>query len=226
LFSWALVEYGPVFLETDSSFMIWVSAFVGSQIWLMSLQNCFAAHVFIPKKFRAHRFDYSSETPPPHTDCLICLDEIRPDEFCMATPCHHYYHGSCLRMWMSSRAICPICRRKLPPARSLGPIEIGEVWLNNSLCLNANILSSHGILFCDPPIGHANLKFQLRKFHHPWKPLILPAWIDTSATISISRLLECLSKARSTSADNHDHQGTMWSRRISSIHVDYDHMIG
>ena len=33
----------------------------------------------------------------------------------MVTPCKHYYHFSCLLVWMSVKMECPCCKSKLPP---------------------------------------------------------------------------------------------------------------
>ena len=36
-------------------------------------------------------------------------------KMCMATPCNHYFHESCLKEWMNHKMECPTCRQQLPP---------------------------------------------------------------------------------------------------------------
>ncbi|WFC99625.1 hypothetical protein MYAM1_002370 [Malassezia yamatoensis] len=38
-----------------------------------------------------------------------------PQSNVMVTPCHHIFHTSCLKQWMSIKHICPSCRLSLPP---------------------------------------------------------------------------------------------------------------
>jgi len=38
----------------------------------------------------------------------------KPLKKCMATPCKHYYHSSCLKQWMNQKMECPTCRAELP----------------------------------------------------------------------------------------------------------------
>jgi hypothetical protein len=37
-----------------------------------------------------------------------CQDQI------MQTPCHHIFHGKCLKDWMEIKLECPYCRSALP----------------------------------------------------------------------------------------------------------------
>ncbi|ETN68513.1 zinc finger, C3HC4 type [Necator americanus] len=43
--------------------------------------------------------------------CAICFMEMW--EEARVTPCKHFFHGSCLRKWLSVRQVCPLCYAEL-----------------------------------------------------------------------------------------------------------------
>lgn len=42
--------------------------------------------------------------------CAVCLSPMR---LARITPCHHMFHGDCLRLCLKNSDICPICKREL-----------------------------------------------------------------------------------------------------------------
>ncbi|KAF7803126.1 WPP domain-interacting tail-anchored protein 1 [Senna tora] len=46
--------------------------------------------------------------------CAVCKDEILLKEKVTRLPCSHFYHGDCIRPWLSIRNTCPVCRFELP----------------------------------------------------------------------------------------------------------------
>lgn len=49
------------------------------------------------------------------SDCAICLDVIKKDDF-HVTKCGHYYHYQCLKQAHEHKKECPLCRK---PIRNL-----------------------------------------------------------------------------------------------------------
>lgn len=45
---------------------------------------------------------------PPATACTICMEELVVN--IKQLPCHHKFHGSCIRKWLYLKQTCPICR--------------------------------------------------------------------------------------------------------------------
>ncbi|XP_034702508.1 uncharacterized protein LOC117927181 isoform X2 [Vitis riparia] len=42
--------------------------------------------------------------------CVICLEDFKPEEEVMLTPCNHMFHEDCIVPWVKSHGQCPICR--------------------------------------------------------------------------------------------------------------------
>ncbi|KAL5200621.1 hypothetical protein ABZP36_021824 [Zizania latifolia] len=43
--------------------------------------------------------------------CAVCLDELGEGELVRMLPsCKHYFHASCVDVWLLARATCPVCR--------------------------------------------------------------------------------------------------------------------
>ena len=47
--------------------------------------------------------------------CIICLRDINEGDPIMILNCSdkHYFHGECIKSWLSVKTVCPICRREL-----------------------------------------------------------------------------------------------------------------
>ncbi|XP_071726877.1 RING-H2 finger protein ATL56-like [Rutidosis leptorrhynchoides] len=45
------------------------------------------------------------------TDCSICLEGFKDDEFCRKIPvCNHVFHANCVDSWLTKVPNCPVCR--------------------------------------------------------------------------------------------------------------------
>ena len=42
--------------------------------------------------------------------CTVCLEDFKPEEEVMLTPCNHMFHEDCIVPWVKSHGQCPICR--------------------------------------------------------------------------------------------------------------------
>jgi hypothetical protein len=46
-----------------------------------------------------------------HTECSICLDDYKGDEYMRRLPCGHQFHSDCVGRWLVERsATCPLCK--------------------------------------------------------------------------------------------------------------------
>eukprot|EP00929_Paragymnodinium_shiwhaense_P035832 TRINITY_DN19300_c0_g1_i13.p1 TRINITY_DN19300_c0_g1~~TRINITY_DN19300_c0_g1_i13.p1 ORF type:complete len:349 (+),score=45.05 TRINITY_DN19300_c0_g1_i13:101-1147(+) len=54
---------------------------------------------------------------PVGTECPVCLDYPAgvgsPRMMWMKLPCDHFFHEACLRPWLATARLCPLCRRRL-----------------------------------------------------------------------------------------------------------------
>tara|TARA_B100000073_G_scaffold348414_1_gene367089 strand:- start:1877 stop:2335 length:459 start_codon:yes stop_codon:yes gene_type:complete len=44
--------------------------------------------------------------------CAICCDTIKDDDVIGITPCSHYFHNKCLKIWLTEECVhpkCPMC---------------------------------------------------------------------------------------------------------------------
>ena len=48
-----------------------------------------------------------------NVDCCICLEEMKRGCPVLMLNCTHIFHPKCLRGWLQSKKICPICRHQL-----------------------------------------------------------------------------------------------------------------
>lgn len=48
-------------------------------------------------------------------DCSICMDEVNLDEQVTMLPCHHWFHGDCVKAWLTEHDTCPHCRQGIMP---------------------------------------------------------------------------------------------------------------
>ena len=44
--------------------------------------------------------------------CVLCQEYIK-DEFIIHLKCKHKYHIKCLRDWIKSNTLCPLCNKKI-----------------------------------------------------------------------------------------------------------------
>lgn len=68
-------------------------------------------------------------------ECVICLGLVPSTTF-RSLPCHHQFHTSCLRQWITSQphATCPLCRGPLYETVDLDPEgDPAMIWLRHRL---------------------------------------------------------------------------------------------
>ncbi|PSK36187.1 hypothetical protein B9Z65_6002 [Elsinoe australis] len=61
-------------------------------------------------------------------ECSICMDEVNLGEQVTELPCHHWFHGDCIKAWLGEHDTCPHCRQGIMPKeqdadRARGPNE-------------------------------------------------------------------------------------------------------
>lgn len=44
-------------------------------------------------------------------ECSICMDEAGLGSLVTELPCHHWFHGECIKAWLTEHDTCPHCRR-------------------------------------------------------------------------------------------------------------------
>jgi len=50
----------------------------------------------------------------PRDVCAICLQDLEIGAWYKKLPtCQHYFHASCIDLWLSTRASCPVCRKEV-----------------------------------------------------------------------------------------------------------------
>lgn len=47
-------------------------------------------------------------------ECTICFDKMSVGDAAMRIPCGHLFHEDCVRKWLESSNMCPVCRYELP----------------------------------------------------------------------------------------------------------------
>ncbi|XP_058193388.1 E3 ubiquitin-protein ligase SDIR1-like [Rhododendron vialii] len=48
--------------------------------------------------------------------CRVCLEEFVKGEKVTCMPCRHVFHEGCIKTWLRTSHVCPICRFKMPTA--------------------------------------------------------------------------------------------------------------
>jgi len=48
-----------------------------------------------------------------YEDCLICLEEFRPNDTIISLNCNHKFHKSCILAWAMTKDECPTCRQSM-----------------------------------------------------------------------------------------------------------------
>lgn len=56
-------------------------------------------------------------------ECSICMDEVSMGEQVTELPCHHWFHGECVKAWLSEHDTCPQCRQGIMPKDSPADAE-------------------------------------------------------------------------------------------------------
>lgn len=92
-------------------FLIWTAQYV-----ILILQNYYGGDFFMPQNYRLETYDYTAvrDNNPDHSECPICMCQIRQNDQIMTPPCGHTFHRQCLTRWMEEELVCPVCRAPLP----------------------------------------------------------------------------------------------------------------
>ena len=45
--------------------------------------------------------------------CVICQEDYNITEKICYLPCFHFYHSQCIRQWVQTSNICPICKNEI-----------------------------------------------------------------------------------------------------------------
>ena len=45
--------------------------------------------------------------------CVICINNVKKQEFIRNLPCRHEFHKKCIDKWLKIDGVCPICRFKV-----------------------------------------------------------------------------------------------------------------
>lgn len=48
-------------------------------------------------------------------ECSICMEEVNFGEQVTDLPCHHWFHGDCIKAWLTEHDTCPHCRQGIMP---------------------------------------------------------------------------------------------------------------
>lgn len=46
-------------------------------------------------------------------NCLICFENNKDGDKCIALPCMHIFHADCIKTWLNKRGICPTCKHEI-----------------------------------------------------------------------------------------------------------------
>ncbi|CAN0439219.1 unnamed protein product, partial [Discosporangium mesarthrocarpum] len=64
------------------------------------------------------------------TTCAICLCDMKEGEQMRVLPCNHFYHASCVDVWLRQNMNCPVCKQMVSVQKkstgSPGAIEGSE----------------------------------------------------------------------------------------------------
>ncbi|KQK18120.1 RING-H2 finger protein ATL67 [Brachypodium distachyon] len=70
----------------------------------------------------------------PADSCAVCLDELREGALVRMLPsCKHYFHASCVDVWLLSHASCPVCRASPALAPAPEGVHLGVAPLSPPL---------------------------------------------------------------------------------------------
>ncbi|XP_061368852.1 uncharacterized protein LOC133311773 isoform X1 [Gastrolobium bilobum] len=59
--------------------------------------------------------------------CAICLDDFKPKEEVMVTPCNHMFHEDCIVPWLTSKGQCPVCRFVIYESNDIANLEPSDM---------------------------------------------------------------------------------------------------
>lgn len=107
-------------LEPQPVLVVLLCALGFGQLFLLIVQMTpLGPRSILPRRLLPLPYSYfhpPEEDSSVEADCAICMFPLQSDEKprLMYSPCHHVFHETCLRNWMSIKMECPSCRGKLP----------------------------------------------------------------------------------------------------------------
>ncbi|KAI0013083.1 hypothetical protein F4779DRAFT_475932 [Xylariaceae sp. FL0662B] len=57
-------------------------------------------------------------------ECTICIDEVKLADEAVVLPCKHWFHETCVVLWLKQHNTCPICRAPVDGDRAGQPAEM------------------------------------------------------------------------------------------------------
>lgn len=112
-----IVFYSLVFLGLVHIFQKFIN-FISICFWFVFMVNSYLSN---PSYFYAHYGvdpEIIKNLPTIKADkkhmscCVICTDDIKEGDEIMILKCpaKHYFHGDCIKKWLTVRTTCPMCR--------------------------------------------------------------------------------------------------------------------
>ena len=46
-------------------------------------------------------------------NCIICFENNKDGDKCIALPCMHIFHADCIKTWLNEKGICPTCKHEI-----------------------------------------------------------------------------------------------------------------
>uniref|UniRef100_A0A8I6YGB0 RING-type E3 ubiquitin transferase n=1 Tax=Hordeum vulgare subsp. vulgare TaxID=112509 RepID=A0A8I6YGB0_HORVV len=125
--------------------------------------------------------------------CAVCLEELREGAVVRMLPsCKHYFHASCVDVWLLSHATCPVCRAS--PA--LEKVRLGAVSMSPPLPqlrpYGGSPKGGDGVSRFSSPPTQSELCLHVSNAH----PVILPS--PTRPTTPDSRMFRSSSPSPAT----------------------------
>eukprot|EP01023_Acetabularia_acetabulum_P047452 TRINITY_DN4999_c0_g1_i1.p1 TRINITY_DN4999_c0_g1~~TRINITY_DN4999_c0_g1_i1.p1 ORF type:complete len:257 (-),score=29.57 TRINITY_DN4999_c0_g1_i1:208-918(-) len=59
-------------------------------------------------------------------ECTVCRMEYESRQELIKLPCGHYYHSQCIRRWLESNKICPVCQKEVSVQQKRGSRSGGQ----------------------------------------------------------------------------------------------------
>jgi E3 ubiquitin-protein ligase RNF115/126 len=71
-------------------------------------------------------------------ECSVCMDDVQLGDEVVSLPCSHWFHETCVGLWLSEHNTCPICRKGIDSATTPASNTQGATSTSSS---NQNSLS-------------------------------------------------------------------------------------
>ncbi|XP_054714393.1 uncharacterized protein LOC129224024 [Uloborus diversus] len=100
-----------VWFGTDGGWLlIFSSAYINVHLCLKELGDHW--NVLMSEKCILDKYRYATKDELGERDdvCAVCLQSMRKARI---TPCHHMFHGDCLRKCLKQQTTCPLCKQNL-----------------------------------------------------------------------------------------------------------------